>query len=188
MKIAFLGSKALGLAILRVVHGVSEKESWRIIHPLDESDARSCLEDFTDFARQHDRDLLIASSQAAADEMIRDYRPDVVLVCGWYWLMSGDGHIDWRESAKSIHDFVRSQTRPYPGAFCFAQESKITIWKTAVDGRIFHGRPGQLLSRMPGHVVVSCGHQTALKIFEASAGGLQAPVRDVMPSVKLRLT
>ena len=82
MKIAFLGSKALGLAVLDAAYGASKKETWCIIHPFDEADGRSCREDFAEFARQHDLDLLTASSQAAADEMIRDTRPDVVLVCG----------------------------------------------------------------------------------------------------------
>ncbi|MFP4474852.1 MAG: methionyl-tRNA formyltransferase [Desulfatibacillaceae bacterium] len=39
-----------------------------------------------------------------------------------------DGRIDWSWSAKRIHDFVRAQTRPYPGAFCFLGGMKLTVW------------------------------------------------------------
>ena len=301
MKIAFLGSKAFGLAVLKSLYGSSENECWRIIHPPDADDGRSILEDFTNFTRQHDLDLLTPSSQVDADEMIRAYRPDVVLVCGWYWLIGpqilqlphfgifgihnsllpryrggsplvwsilngdkvvgttvfqlttgmddgpiieqvevpleqdddigdalkkielglldtfpskwsallrgeaaispqdetratycgqripDDGHIDWRESAQSIHNFVRSQARPYPGAFCHSSGHKITIWKAAIDSRVYYGAPGQILSRMPDHAVIACGQTTALKIFEVSVDDNPRPIRSALPSVKLRL-
>ena len=48
-----------------------------------------------------------------------------------------DGLIDWSWSAKRIRDFIRAQTRPYPGAFMYIQGKKITIWDAdivEVDG------------------------------------------------------
>lgn len=39
-----------------------------------------------------------------------------------------DGLIDWSWSAKRIHNFIRAQTRPYPGAFTYIQGKKVVIW------------------------------------------------------------
>jgi methionyl-tRNA formyltransferase len=39
-----------------------------------------------------------------------------------------DGLIDWSWSAKKIKDFIRAQTKPYPGAFTIIEGKKITIW------------------------------------------------------------
>jgi methionyl-tRNA formyltransferase len=38
-----------------------------------------------------------------------------------------EGLIDWRQSASKLYDFVRAQTKPYPGAFSFIQGKKVTI-------------------------------------------------------------
>lgn len=40
-----------------------------------------------------------------------------------------DGKIDWSLPAEKIYDFVRAQTKPYPGAFSFYNGHKIKIWK-----------------------------------------------------------
>lgn len=39
-----------------------------------------------------------------------------------------DGLIDWSWDAKKIKDFIRAQTKPYPGAFTEINGKKITIW------------------------------------------------------------
>jgi len=39
-----------------------------------------------------------------------------------------DGEIDWTESSRQIRDFIRAQTRPYPGAFIRIAGKKAIIW------------------------------------------------------------
>jgi len=39
-----------------------------------------------------------------------------------------DGLIDWSWNQKRIRDFIRAQTHPYPGAFTYIGEKKVTIW------------------------------------------------------------
>jgi methionyl-tRNA formyltransferase len=47
-----------------------------------------------------------------------------------------DGLIDWqRLSARQVYDWVRAQTRPYPGAFTFLHDEKVTIWKSTFSAR-----------------------------------------------------
>lgn len=43
-----------------------------------------------------------------------------------------DGEIDWSWSAKRIRDFIRAQTRPYPGAFTRIAGKKIVLWDADV--------------------------------------------------------
>ncbi|MFN4083078.1 MAG: methionyl-tRNA formyltransferase [Bacteroidia bacterium] len=39
-----------------------------------------------------------------------------------------DGIIDWTKSTKEIKDFIRAQTKPYPGAYTIINGKKVTIW------------------------------------------------------------
>lgn len=43
-----------------------------------------------------------------------------------------DGLIDWSWSAKRIRDFIRAQTKPYPGAFTHFNNKKVVIWDADV--------------------------------------------------------
>ncbi|HMI80101.1 MAG TPA: methionyl-tRNA formyltransferase [Ferruginibacter sp.] len=44
-----------------------------------------------------------------------------------------DGEIDWNWDSKRIQDFIRAQTKPYPGAFTIINGKKITIWDSSVE-------------------------------------------------------
>lgn len=44
-----------------------------------------------------------------------------------------DGEIDWKKSPEEIHNFIRAQTKPYPGAFFVIEGKKITIWDADVE-------------------------------------------------------
>ena len=39
-----------------------------------------------------------------------------------------DGLIDWNWDAKKIRNFIKAQTRPYPGAFTIINKKKIILW------------------------------------------------------------
>jgi len=43
-----------------------------------------------------------------------------------------DGLIDWHWSSRDIYNFVRAQTRPYPGAFTTWEGRQIMIWRSSV--------------------------------------------------------
>lgn len=40
-----------------------------------------------------------------------------------------DGLIDWDRSAHHLYDWVRALTHPFPGAFTFWRDRKLTIWR-----------------------------------------------------------
>ncbi len=45
-----------------------------------------------------------------------------------------DCRIDWGWPARQIYNFIRAQTKPYPGAFTFHHQEKIKIWKASFPG------------------------------------------------------
>ena len=43
-----------------------------------------------------------------------------------------DGEVDWSKSASEIRNFIRAQTRPYPGAFTHIAGKKVILWDADV--------------------------------------------------------
>jgi methionyl-tRNA formyltransferase len=86
----FLGSKSLGLNILKSLYSHSSNIKWTIIHPNDSDDTRSNLIDFQNFARLCDLDILISSSSAATKQILSDFKFDIGFVCGWYSLLDSE--------------------------------------------------------------------------------------------------
>jgi len=46
----------------------------------------------------------------------------------WPKRTPADGIIDWETRAPYLYDWVRAQTRPYPGAFTFLGDKKVVVW------------------------------------------------------------
>jgi len=56
------------------------------------------------------------------------------------------GIIDWTDSAWSIHNFIRGQSHPYPGAFTYNQMDKVVMWKTRIeDETVTKAAPGTVV-------------------------------------------
>lgn len=71
-----------------------------------------------------------------------------------------DGLIDWRMSAKCIHNLVRGLTKPYVGASFVAHGQEIKVWKSVVVNCNFpNAEPGKVLMKDGAQVVVKCGEQ-----------------------------
>jgi methionyl-tRNA formyltransferase len=58
-----------------------------------------------------------------------------------------DGRIDWERPAQEIYDLVRAASHPYPGAYTYAGEKKLIVWRAeperglpwrGVTGRVLH--------------------------------------------------
>jgi methionyl-tRNA formyltransferase len=82
-----------------------------------------------------------------------------------------DGRIDWEWPARRVHDFVRAQTRPYPGAFTSVTGERLTVWRSRpAPGGQEAIAPGTCvdLDRSEGPVV-QCGERTLLAIEEAES-------------------
>lgn len=66
-----------------------------------------------------------------------------------------DGAIDWSQPAATVHNLVRAVTRPYPGAFTFAGQRKLTIWEVEVLEQSSDAQAGTILSVDP--LEIACG-------------------------------
>lgn len=76
-----------------------------------------------------------------------------------------DGRIDWKRPANEVHDFIKAQTRPYPGAFSFFNGKKIMIWESRKHEYIFINRsPGEIITDKH-NVVVICNEGKGIEII-----------------------
>ncbi len=89
------------------------------------------------------------------------HKQDVLLANTWRKRGREDGEINWRMSAKSIHNLVRALTRPYVGAHFKLDGYLIKVWKTEVIG----GAPRNL---EPGKVLMPRGSNPVIKCAEDS--------------------
>ena len=68
------------------------------------------------------------------------------------------GVTDWRRSPVEIHNWVRAQTLPYPGAFTHLEGEQVMIWATALPRATgAHGVPGEIVGMSEEGVVVASG-------------------------------
>jgi methionyl-tRNA formyltransferase len=91
----------------------------------------------------------------------------------WPKRTPADGIIDWETRAPYLHDWVRAQTRPYPGAFTFHGEEKLVVWRARpVD--LDADAPAGTVVAVDGEVaVVACGEGgLVLEEVEGAAGPL----------------
>jgi methionyl-tRNA formyltransferase len=85
-----------------------------------------------------------------------------------------DGIIDWETRAPYLYDWVRAQTRPYPGAFTWLGDEKVVVWRARpVEGA---GPAGTVLERRPDGAVVACG-EGALLLEEVEGAPLEVGAR-----------
>lgn len=85
-----------------------------------------------------------------------------------------DGRIDWNQEASKIYNFIRAQSRPYPGAYSYYQGRKIIIWSSTVFAYSIQGFPGQigLINNKEGYIVIVCGDNTGLVVNEIEEDGV----------------
>jgi methionyl-tRNA formyltransferase len=90
MRVLFLGSKHQGLQALRAVHAAVEEALVGFVTLDDRDDARSVLDQFLDMTRASGITGAVATSRSDSEARISEFRPDLVVVVGWYWLLSSE--------------------------------------------------------------------------------------------------
>jgi methionyl-tRNA formyltransferase len=126
---------------------------------------------------------------AAHVELVRQYVPlllegtapmtpqDPRRASYWPKRTPADGLIDWETRAQYLYDWVRAQTRPYPGAFTFAGDRKLTVWRAGVVDGVETGEAGVILEQRLEGLVVACG-EGALLLEEIELEGEPPAVGD----------
>jgi methionyl-tRNA formyltransferase len=96
----------------------------------------------------------------------------------WPRRTPADGIIDWETRAPYLYDWVRAQTRPYPGAFTFLGQDRVIVWSA---------RPVELAEAAPAGTIVevkaegpdvACGEGgLVLEDFQTDGSGLAVGAR-----------
>ena len=81
-----------------------------------------------------------------------------------------DGELDWQKTASQCHNLVRAVTHPFPGAFSFAGDRKLTLWQTRAQACDHSVAPGTILSTRP--LLVACAEGALEVLFGQSEAGL----------------
>lgn len=94
-----------------------------------------------------------------------------------------DGEIDWGRSAKDVYNFIRAQSKPYPGAFTYYKGNKMTIWSATLTDITYYGTPGQVAKKDDLGVWVICGDNIPIVLKT-----IQFHDRDERPASRLFVT
>ena len=90
-----------------------------------------------------------------------------------------DGIIDWSLPALQIFNFIRAQTKPYPGAFTSYGQDKVTIWTIRLAGdAISQSLSPAEIKEVNQEVFVGCGGGPVLEINHMAINGKDKAVFD----------
>ena len=96
----------------------------------------------------------------------------------WPKRVPADGIIDWETRAPYLYDWVRAQTRPYPGAFTFLGDEKVVVWRARPVELDDAAPAGTIVATRPEGPVVACGQGgLLLEEIETGAGELVVGAR-----------
>jgi methionyl-tRNA formyltransferase len=95
----------------------------------------------------------------------------------WPKRTPADGIIDWETRAPYLYDWVRAQTRPYPGAFTFLGEQKVVVWRARPVELEAPAAAGTVVATGPDGPVVACGEGGLLLEDVETAGELAVGAR-----------
>lgn len=82
-----------------------------------------------------------------------------------------DGRIDWRRSARAVHDLVRAVAPPFPGAFTDVNGCRLALLETRVDGAPARHAAAPCLYAMDGAWYADCVDGRRLKILQLTLDG-----------------
>jgi methionyl-tRNA formyltransferase len=80
------------------------------------------------------------------------------------------GITDWDRPARSVHDWIRALTSPYPGAFTFIAGRKLMLWASAVDGPCPGRAPGEVLGWAEDGIRVAAADGAVVVTSASDAG------------------
>jgi methionyl-tRNA formyltransferase len=103
---------------------------------------------------------------------------DPTRASAWPRRTPADGIIDWETRAPHLYDWVRAQTRPYPGAFTFLGQDKVIVWGARAVELAEPAPAGTIVAVDSERPIVACGEGAlVLEDFQTDAVGLAVGVR-----------
>jgi methionyl-tRNA formyltransferase len=140
--------------------------SQREIKISDEDDANSLYEKVTQVALNQIKEFISNLNRNSYQRQNQNQ----YLANTWRKRSMQDGFIDWRMSAKTIHNLVRGLTKPYFGASFLTNGQEVKVWKTQFvffpQRNIEHGKILAIEDEKP---IIKCGEDAiCLLITEPS--------------------
>ena len=143
-----------------------------------------------DVARDETATTLFARIGQAHVELTRELVPqllartapripqDPTRASSWPKRAPADGIIDWETRASYLYDWVRAQTRPYPGAFTFLGDEKVIVWGVRPVELADSAPAGTIVDVAAEGPVVACGEGgLVLEEIQTEAVGLSVGAR-----------
>lgn len=179
------GEKRVGLSLFSMTEGMDDGPVWgqKRVRVGDNDQISQILERLESKALE----LLQEKYSGMLEGTIRPVRQNVRSATYCAQRFPGDGMIDWRKPAKEIHDFVRAQSDPYPGAFTTHDAKKLLIWRAHLVNMTYYGTPGQVARAGRDGVYVICGdHRPLVLDIVELEGGSREAANTIVKSFKTR--
>jgi methionyl-tRNA formyltransferase len=81
-----------------------------------------------------------------------------------------DGLINFNNTAIDVYNFIRAQTKPYPGAFFTFQNLNIKVWKAELTSIVTSRKSGTIIGvEKNGGLLVSCGDGNVINLLRLQA-------------------
>ena len=140
-----------------------------------------------DVARDETATTLFARIGQAHVELTRELVPQLLArtapripqdpsrASSWPKRAPADGIIDWETRAPYLYDWVRAQTRPYPGAFTFLGDEKVIVWGARPVEIADSAPAGTIVDVAAEGPVVACG-EGGLVLEEIQTEAVVLPV------------
>jgi methionyl-tRNA formyltransferase len=122
-----------------------------------------------DIASDETATTLFARIADAHVELMREFVPQLIArtapripqdptrASSWHRRTAADGIIDWETRARYLSDWVRAQTRPYPGAFTFLGDERVIVWGARAVELAEPAPAGTIVEVRVEGPVVACG-------------------------------
>jgi methionyl-tRNA formyltransferase len=163
-----------------------ETETGASLHYMEEKPDAGALVDQQSVAILENDDALAVSGKVAvaAEEVLRRSLPSLIagtaasqpldLSQGTYFGRRApkDGRINWRLSARSVHDLVRAVAPPFPGAFTDVGDLRLGVNQTQLDRQPVQFRDlAPCLYAAEGEWYADCIDGRRLKILQLTVNG-----------------
>ena len=151
-----LGLKKTGSTFFFMDDGADSGDilSQREIEISDEDDASSLYEKMTQVALDQIEEFV----PDLISNTFRRQNQDERSANSWRKRGEADGRIDWRLSAKSIHNLVRGLAKPYVGASFLIDGQEVKVWKAQlVCAAPRNMEPGKVLNVENDKPTIKCG-------------------------------
>ncbi|MBO9536965.1 methionyl-tRNA formyltransferase [Herbaspirillum sp.] len=183
------GEEKIGLCIHRMIGG--ELDSGDIIAraylPID---INSTIEQAMDWISSTTPGLFndaLKQLQHDPEFVLERQSKDPSLALRCYPRRPEDGRIDWSNSAVKILRLINASGRPYPGAFCFLEDKRITVWQARLgDDERFLAVPGQVTAITPEYLEIATG-DGKVRLTEMDLDNTPAAAPAVCKSIRTRL-